>query len=346
MLSQIQQSNSLIDCEKGISLKRLKAVGALGVILFFSLVSRGNAAIIDVGDIIASDFTAGHLLKIDPVTGVQTVIASGGGLVNPQGFVVENSGTILVVERSSQSILRVDLSTGQQTTISTGGSFVNILNVAVEASGQLLVSDAGGTASIYRVDPLTGIQTLVSAGGNLSNLLRGIAVDATGDILALNNSVVRIDPVTGAQAVLSSGPNYQASANIVIESSGDLLVVDRSAFSLLGGLIRVDPTNGNQTVLTSGGNFVDPFGLALEANGKIIVSDYTNDEVYRVDPITGAQSILSSAGFLDQALYLDVSHVSVSSAVPEPSSFALLALATTALLGYSLRNHKSQGCKS
>ncbi len=308
----------------------LKKSCFLAVTLVLSLVnSASEAAIIDVGDLIVSDFTSGVLFKIDPVSGVQTVIASGGGLVNPHGIAIESAGTILVAERSSQSLLRLDLVTGIQTTVSSGGNFVNIIDVELEANGDILVSDAGANA-IFRVDPVTGVQSTVSSGSFVNNLLRGMAVESNGNILALNNNVLRIDPVGGGQTLLASGSNFQASANIVVEASGTILVVDRSAFSLLGGIIRVDPLSGAQSVVSSGGNFVDPFGLALEANGQILVGDFTTNSVYRVDPISGVQTLLSTGGFLADPLDMEISQVTV--AVPEPSALTL----TIALLGIGL----------
>ena len=133
--------------------------------------------------------------------------------------------------------------------------------------------------------------------------------------MTLNNSVVRVDAGTGIQATLSSGTNFQASANIAIESNGDILVVDREAFSGLGGVFRVDPVNGTQTVISSGGNFLNPFGMAVESNGQILISDYATDSVYRVDPVTGDQSLLSQGGHLQEPLEIEISHVSVAGKV-------------------------------
>ncbi len=308
----------------------LKKSCFLVVILVFSFVnSTSKAEIIDVGDLIVSDFTSGVLIKIDPVTGVQTVIASGGSLVNPHGIAIENSGTILVAERSSQSLLRIDLLTGTQTTLSSGGSFVNILDVELEANGNILVSDAGANA-IFRIDPITGAQTTVSSGGLVNSLLRGIAVESNGDILSVNNNVVRINPLNGSQTLLAFGPNFQASANIAVEASGSILVVDREAISTAGGIIRIDPVSGAQTVVSSGVNFSDPFGLALEANGQILIGDFTKNSVYRVDPNSGVQTLLSAGGFLANPFDMEVSRVTV--AVPEPSTFVL----TFALLVFGI----------
>ena len=294
---------------------------------FSGIGTQAKALSLQAGDVVVSDYTSGAIFRVNPVTGIQTMISSGGGLVNPHGIAIESSGSILVAERSSQTILRINPVTGSQTTVSTGGSFVSIVDLELEASGQILVSDVGSQA-IFRVDPVTGVQSTVSSGVNLDNLLRGIAVESNGDILAVNNNVVRIDPVSGLQTVIASGSNFQASANITVKASGNILVADREAFTPLGGVIRVDGVTSTQTAVSSGGNFVDPYGIAVETNGQILVSDYTTDSIYRVDPVSGVQSLVSSGGFLADPYDIEISHVTV---VPEPSTFILAALGLLSL---------------
>ena len=121
-----------------------------------SCTSNANANIISVGDLIVSDYSLGAIYKIDPATGAQTLLASGGLLQHPHGIAIEDAGTIIVAERSTQSILRIDLVTGNQTVLSSGGSFVNFIDVELEPDGNILVTDAGANA-IFRIDPITGV---------------------------------------------------------------------------------------------------------------------------------------------------------------------------------------------
>ena len=90
----------------------------------------------------------------------------------------------------------------------------------------------------------------------------GIAIEANGNILALDNAgpdglnavVVRVDPSTGAQTLVSSGgllPNRTDTQGIAVEPAGDILV------GTLNGLIRVNAVTGAQTMVSSSVAVID-----------------------------------------------------------------------------------------
>jgi len=99
-----------------------------------SVVPSASAVTLNPGDIIITDQNTigsgcapspgcGGLIKVDPTTGVQTAIASGGLFFNPFDVVMDANGDLIVAEPNGSggcpnfgcgSIFRVDPSNGNQ----------------------------------------------------------------------------------------------------------------------------------------------------------------------------------------------------------------------------------------
>ncbi|MGH2951134.1 MAG: hypothetical protein ACRDKX_03720, partial [Solirubrobacterales bacterium] len=104
------------------------------------------------------------------------------------------------------------------------------------------------------------------------------------------------------------GPSFQAPFGIARAPSGDLLVVDPSAFpDNRGGVIRVDGDTGERTTVSANGNpsggpsFTNPVAIARAPNGDLLVVDFGefgpglpgDGGVIRVDPATGERTTVS-----------------------------------------------------
>jgi sugar lactone lactonase YvrE len=270
---------------------------------------------------------------VDPASGAQTTVSSGGVFAYPFGIALAPDGDILVVDRDAfpdasggrGSVIRVDPTSGIQTVVSSGGNFRSPSGIVATTSGDIFVVDGsafGSAGAIIRVNPVTGEQTTVSSAGDLGGP-SGIALDANGDILVAGHlaltgrgAIIRVDSLTGAQTIVSSSDDFVDPIGIVVDGSGDIWMVDRSAFGGYGAVFKVDSLTGAHTTVSSGGFFGDPTGIALAGNGDILVTDNTGDGipltpdcltgspggVIRVDPVTGAQTILSTCGsFYDPA---------------------------------------------
>lgn len=98
-----------------------------------------------------------QILRVDPVTGAQTLVSSGGFLSFPIGIAVGSAGDLVVAEATNDAIVRVDPVTGAQSLIASG---VDPMALAIGGSGDILVLTS--SSRILRVDPATGGQTLVS----------------------------------------------------------------------------------------------------------------------------------------------------------------------------------------
>src|SRR5205085_11337372 len=110
-------------------------------------------------------FNWGAVLRVDPDTGAQSVVAIGadqpGFFSVPFGVAVAPNGDIFVVD--AQKVVRVDPATGAQSLVSQGGLLAAPYGVAVAGDGTLLVTDAGSTPpAVLRIDPRTGAQSPIS----------------------------------------------------------------------------------------------------------------------------------------------------------------------------------------
>ena len=150
-----------------------------------------------------------QLLRIDPLTDERMVIAAGGALVPSSSIEVAPDGTIFAT--AFNSVLRIDPQTGAQSVVA---DVQDPVDITVGPNGDLFVTaGASDTARVIHIDPVTGILRVVSGGG-LLEIVRGIAVEADGDILVANRhgdrrggDLLRIDPLTGAQSRLASVDN-------------------------------------------------------------------------------------------------------------------------------------------
>jgi hypothetical protein len=233
------------------------------------------------GQIVVSD--SGQLLRIDPETGAQSVIAdnSRGTLGCPYGLSLNRAGGIVAANLAA--IIEVNPVTGLAEAVSAGGYLGCPLGVAVANNGQLFVLNIGRYArQILRVNPQTGVQRLVTQAGYLKNP-QAIAVQgndlyitdvATPDGNFGIGRVIHVDAQTGAQTVVAEGGNLIGPVGITFDASGQLIVGDPYTINPQspdladggydGGIIRIDPVTGSQALLARGeGSHVNPRGVAV-----------------------------------------------------------------------------------
>lgn len=257
---------------------------------------------IDMGDIVVTDPGTSSVLIVDPTTGAQSVLTSGGFLSTPEAVEVNSQGEIFVVEGDrfgvGSKIVQVQAGDGTQSVLSSGGSLFDPNDIAIESDGTLVIADFTGplgSGGIIRVDPSTGAQTVIYSGGNPAF---NLAVEATGDIVFTHRNffaspLLRLDIGSLIATLLTNDAGF--AEGIAVEDDGHILVVDAGTAG--GGIpqvLRIDPVTVSIDTLSSGGNFEYLRDIAVNAGGEIFVTQTT--AIIRVDAVTGAQTVVSSGG--------------------------------------------------
>ena len=272
---------------------------------FFAKLNPGDILYADSGN----DIDGGFVIKVDPNTGQETVISSGGYLQSPFDTVIDAMGQIIVSD--SGRLIRINPTTGKQTLLADNnrGPLGLPFGIALSRSGAIL---AANLRAVVQVDPVTGQIQTVSAGGNFLYPL-GVACASNGQLLVLNiafpSQIVRVNPQTGVQRVLAQGGYFNSPQAIALQGN-DLYVTDVATADGnfgIGRIIHVDAQTGRQSVVSTGGFLVGPVGIAVDANGQLIVGDpFTinplspdiadggfDGAIIKIDPVTGAQTLLA-----------------------------------------------------
>jgi DNA-binding beta-propeller fold protein YncE len=253
----------------------------------------GSLVVADLGQPNEKD---GAVIRVDPLTGAQSLVSSGGEFFDPAGIAVGRDGQLWVVDNRAPdddgAVIRVDPRSGAQTLVAEGGRLDLPFGIAVERDGGLLVSN--------RVSPAVRVPSACQGVGR----------------------VVRVDPVDGEQRLVSDGGSFALPLGLALAPDGTAVVANECAGD--GGLIGVDPSNGRQRVITpNGANDVleTPERIAFDPAGAPLVSDFNlgpDDDggIARVDPQTGDQTLVHAGELFNHPL-------GIAAVVDRPPSAAL-----------------------
>ena len=216
-----------------------------------ALARDGSAVVVNAG---SENFTRLHVVRVDPRTGRQSLIATNARsrragtpalFLEPAGVAVAPGGTIFVVDVAafggSGGVVAVDPATGRQTAVTSN-------RISLQAGGQEPFSEPNSLA-------LDGRGGLFVTDRERHSVIR---VDLSSG-RAARFSTNRISRRRGGSAVLAN------PRGVALTRGGDLIVADRA----LEGLIRIDGRTGRQKRVygrrTSAQRFfVRPSGVVIE----------------------------------------------------------------------------------
>jgi DNA-binding beta-propeller fold protein YncE len=251
----------------------------------------GHLVVADLGEPNRKD---GAVIRVDPLTGMQSLVSSGGEFFDPAGIAVAPDGQIYVVDNRAPdndgAVIRVDPRTGAQTLVTERSSAPRRreldlpFGIAIEGDGKLVVSNRESPASlpvlcsalgkVVRVDPVTGDQVKVSSAGHIAWPL-GLAVRPDGGIVVANEcgtggGLVLLDRLgLGQRPLTPNGPEdvLVTPERVAFDPNGRLLVSDFSAGpDGEGGIVSVDAETGAQSLVRAGDLFNRPLGIAAVVN--------------------------------------------------------------------------------
>ncbi len=237
----------------------------VGIISHGGLLNQPSFLASEPGGTILVAQLSGGVLRIDPATGIQTVVISNSSVPFAVGLAREAGGTLLVDSLGGGTVNRFTTNGTLVTNISIGNPSAPA-GVAVATNGQIFAANAaffasGTTNAIVQIDPATLAQTVLSSGGLLSSPV-GVAVEPSGNLLVtepMSNALTRITVPGGAQSNLTSGGTLNGEYGVAVDIAGNIY----AANSGNGSLTQVDPVTGAQTLLLPSGSLGQPFGIAV-----------------------------------------------------------------------------------
>ncbi|MCE9553444.1 MAG: hypothetical protein K8T91_08725 [Planctomycetes bacterium] len=268
------------------------------------------------GDIVAMTSHDLKLVKIDPKTGAQALLATGKRDVHGDWtcVAIDRKGNVLVGARRlpgvAAGVLRINPRDGAITVLGRGGQFspdgsAAFHGLAEAADGDVYATlQSKGDGQIVRIDPVTGDTSRVAA---LSDAC-GIHMDVNGRDFMVTGSD------TGVIAQLRDGvvtpwladrQHLGALLSVVVRPEGQVLVgctkgevrkifkIGRDApheVTMVATLPVADRATDRQ-----GG----PWNIAAEADGNLIASPGGHDtRILRIDTTNGNVSVVSAGGLL------------------------------------------------
>jgi sugar lactone lactonase YvrE len=225
----------------------------------------------------------GRIIRVDPLTGRQSLLAGGPPLVDPAGLAVAPNGDVYVADNfeadDGGAVIRIDPATGAKTLISEGNLLDLPFGILVDRDGSLVVSNRvvptrclpGLPGRLVRVQPGDGSQQLVSQGG-LFRYPLGVALDGAGRIVFANecgpNGLLRVISEVTQSPLTPNGDGdlLVTPERLALAPDGDFLVSDWSLGDGDGGIVKVDAETGVQSLVRQGDLFNHPMGIAAVVN--------------------------------------------------------------------------------
>ncbi len=246
------------------------------------------------GNLYIADYSGNRIRKVTASTGVISTFAGTGTgtyttdgtpasttpINQPTGVAVDATGNVYIADNGNNRIRKVNTAGVISTFAGTGltgssgdglaattATFRGPYGVAVDAAGTLYISDSGNAKVRYVISSgtiytLAGIGTsgfsgdgLAAGSAKLSNTLRGVAVDATGNIFFADAGNNRIRRISGSSFIITT-----VAGNGTPAFFGD------------GGPATASEIN-------------TPYGIAFDATNNMYIADANNQRIRKTTPL-------------------------------------------------------------
>jgi len=162
------------------------------------------------GEIWVASWVPGHVVRVDPVNGAQSLGSSAIG--HPSDLHFDRQGRLLALDAfgslGPDALVELEVATGAATPLSVDGLLGYPFGLSEEPDGQVVIGDLN--AGILRVDPVTGQQTSLLGGRPIRRLvsIRALCedgLDNDGDGLV----DAAVDPGCSSSTSLIEDPQCQ-----------------------------------------------------------------------------------------------------------------------------------------
>ena len=244
------------------------------------------------GDLLVADTREARIVRIDPVTGEQALVAEGGLLVAPQHLVVSPDGFIFVADSGVGGVIEVNLQTGSQRIAAESSLLASAHGITLDDEGALLVTNRQTPTQLIRVDRESGAATLRAA--LPADSVTGIAVLPDGDVVLGAegwDNLFRVD-ARGHWISMHDARGFDARG-VAVDASGNVLVVDS-----IGSILERIEREEQNVELWAGSFDLDPEQMAVEPSGSVLLVDRAAATVLRIHPATGRHETVTRGGLL------------------------------------------------
>jgi hypothetical protein len=276
--------------------------------------------------LISNPATNSILQYSDSGMSLGTFVSSGsGGLSNPGGLAIGPSGDLFVVSRNTDSVIRYLGSTGALVGTFVNSNLDNPTDLAFGPDGNLYVANSGPLpAQVQRFDAVSGAYLGNFITGAVPDVNTPLYMDFGAGELAVSTGTDRVFRFNGTTGAALGSFIRDTPEGVAYGPDGALYIAQR----ISGNIVRRS-AGGTLTefVPMGSGGLASPTDIAFGPDNNLYVLSNGGDRVLRFDGTTGAfldTFVTAGAGGLSNGSYLAFE----PSAVPEPSSAALLALGT------------------
>lgn len=234
----------------------------------------------------------------------------------PEGVVFDTLGNLFVA--GAQDVFK----------ITPGGAVSHFANLPFGAGGYGIAIDPAG--NLYVADSSLSEVSKIGPGGTVTTYAAlpglnptGLTFDPLGNLyVSANGTVLRVAPGGGTATTYATLPNgFNNNYGLAFDSAGYLYSADAAQAKIL----KIAP--GGVSISSFGAISSGAIGLTFDGSGNLYAAEYASNRIEVIKP-NGDTSLF--ADNLDNPRFLAIR----PAAVPEPSSWALLAAGLASSLAY------------
>lgn len=285
--------------------------------------------------LLVTDSNAKNVYEVNSVTGSKTLLISTTDA--PWGITIDSSSNVYIamqVDGGPGYVQKYAPSFTSSTTLVSG--LVMPYDVAQNSQNELGVS-YGNTVQSYNSTTGTAIGSPITAGGFLG-ALKGIGYDSSNNLYALNSTM----PFGNIYKFDSSGTEITSFANNIgsLNNAGGLFVSGNSVYFTQGyNLVKTDLSGiKDNSFGTNGVVSLTVAGWGISAIGNTLYVGLGGTTIGTFNATTGDLINAEFATGFSQTYHM----ASFTTPVPEPSTYALCAIALGVLATVARRRHQKR----